>query len=75
MVYFKFINTETRSPGESNTCNNRRCPEFRVMVNSDNLGGADCRQRTYTSSQLAVPPVSTNVLCLKRTAEIDKKQK
>jgi len=52
MMYYKFINTETRSPSETNTCNNRTCADFRVRVLSGDHSDVDCRQRLYNKDQL-----------------------
>ncbi|KAH3790043.1 uncharacterized protein LOC127841942 [Dreissena polymorpha] len=66
MVYYKFINTQTRNPDEDLECNNGRCPEFRVIISSGNWNDSDCRGRIYTSNQLsmAVPtlPVFNDVI-------------
>lgn len=57
MVYYKFVNTETRDQDELNECHNNNCPEFRMSVTSTDLSGADCRGRLYTSEQLTQVPV------------------
>ncbi|XP_052812651.1 cell surface hyaluronidase-like [Mya arenaria] len=53
MMYYKFINLESRHPDEDQSCNNGKCPEFRVRVISGDYNDSDCRSRLYTAKELA----------------------
>jgi len=57
MVYYKFINTETRRENETNPCNNGKCPEFRIIIVKGNLKDGDCRKRLYSKQELKRYPV------------------
>ncbi|XP_052771166.1 cell surface hyaluronidase-like [Mya arenaria] len=66
MMYYKFVNTETRTEDEDQVCNNGKCSEFRIKILSGDLTDADCRHRIYTSAQLAetaaaIPTLETTI--------------
>jgi len=57
MVYYKFIKTVTRNPDEDTACNEGRCPDLRIDILSGDRTDVDCRNRIYTTEQLASLPV------------------